>query len=270
MAMSSYDATDPTEPFRQAPRSAVGLDSAAHTMFLVAVDGDQQGSLGMTAAELAGFLSGLGVSDALELDGGGSTTLYVRKEGGVVSSPSDGVERPVANQIGVHYGASTVRASVVGQVFDSKFNGTMLTTASVYVDDVLATWQNNHTLYHVDNVAPHYVCAKASAPGFKTGTQCRQITAADIQQSQIQYLSLVLFPGTDPPPDMARPPDMATNRPPMPTADLSVPTNVGDAGSGNMSHGGCALGGAPGSAATGLLAAIVLLLGAARIFRRRA
>src|SRR5262245_59276597 len=41
MAMSSFDVTDPTEPFRQAPRSAVWLGTGAHTLYLVTVDGDQ-------------------------------------------------------------------------------------------------------------------------------------------------------------------------------------------------------------------------------------
>src|SRR5207248_7992660 len=40
-AQTSYDAADPTEPFRSAPRTAVGLDSGAHTLYLVVVDGDQ-------------------------------------------------------------------------------------------------------------------------------------------------------------------------------------------------------------------------------------
>src|SRR2546430_1326836 len=57
MPMSAYDAADPTQPFRQAPRSALGLDAGGHTLYLVTVDGDQAASLGMTAVELAWFLA---------------------------------------------------------------------------------------------------------------------------------------------------------------------------------------------------------------------
>jgi hypothetical protein len=218
---ATFDALDPTEPFRAAPRTAVGLDANGHVLYLAVVDGDQTTSAGMTAGELAQWLSDNGASEALELDGGGSSALYVRAEGGLVSSPSDGVERLVANHLGVRYGALPYRASVVGKVFDSMFNGTELTTATVTVDGVTATWQNGHTLYSVDNVTPHYVCARASAPGFKTGTQCRQITSSDIMTSQIQYLSLVLFPGSDPPPDMAIPPDLAVPRDLLVASDLT-------------------------------------------------
>jgi hypothetical protein len=273
MAISSYDAADPTEPFRSAPRSAVGLDAAAVTLYLVTVDGDQQKSLGMTAGELAGFLVGIGVSDALELDGGGSSTLYVRKEGGVVNAPSDGVERPVANHLGVTYGAQ-VHFSVVGEVYDTKFGDMtkLLANATVTVDGQVATWPtaNNHTLYNVNNITPHYVCAHASAPGFMSGTQCREITVQDVQsQGSTQYLSLVLYKGVDPPPDMAAPRDLAMDGTGT-GADLASLPSGGDAGPGPGTHSGCdtsAGGGA--AAASGFIVSLVLFLGAASLFRRR-
>jgi hypothetical protein len=272
MPMSTFDVDDPTEPFRRAPRSAVGLGSDAHTLFLVTVDGDQAASVGMTAEELAWFLAGMGVADAIALDGGGSSTLFVRGEGGVVNSPSDGVQRPLANHLGIKYGA-LVHFSVVGQIYDTTFGdpAKLIATATVTVDGVVAGWQNNHTLYRVDNVTPHYVCSHASAPGFKSGTQCREITVQDVQQQgSVQYLSHVLYPGVDPPPDMAQPPDMAMNHPPMPGPDLSLSTDGGDGGGGGGgANGGCNLAG-PASGAAGLLVSVVLFLGAARIFRRRA
>jgi hypothetical protein len=273
MPMSSFDVSDPTEPFRRAPRSAIGLGAGAHTLFLVAVDGDQAASVGMTAEELAWFLAGIGVVDAIALDGGGSSTLFVRNEGGLVSSPSDGVERPLANHIGIKYGA-LVHFSVVGQIYDTTFGdpAKLIATATVAVDGVVAGWQNNHTLYRVDNVAPHYVCSHASAPGFKSSTQCREITVQDVQQQgNVQYLSHVLYPGVDPPPDMSQPPDMAMNRPPMPGPDLAPSTDAGDGGGGGGgANGGCDIGAGPASGAAGLLVSVVLFLGAARIFRRRA
>lgn len=271
MAMNGFDAADPTEPFRQAPRTALGLDSAAHTLFLVVVDGDQEASLGMTDEQLAWFMANdLGASDAIELDGGGSSTLYIRKEGGVVNAPSNGVERPVANHLGIQYGAE-VHFSVVGQVYDSTFGDMtkLINDATVSVDKQVATWQNNHTLYHVDNITPHYVCAHASAPGFRSATQCREITVEDVQsQGSTQYLSLVLYPGTDPPPDMAPQPDLAGPPGPGATYDLAMPPAGNDAGPGPGAKGGCDFG-SGGPAATGLVLAIVLFVGAASTFRRR-
>ncbi|MDZ7268136.1 MAG: phosphodiester glycosidase family protein [candidate division KSB1 bacterium] len=81
------------------PRSAVGFDEKNHRMYFVVVDGRQPGySVGMTLAELANFLSELGCTQAINLDGGGSSTLVVRGE--VVNRPSDLTgERPVANAL---------------------------------------------------------------------------------------------------------------------------------------------------------------------------
>lgn len=81
-------------PGPRAPRTAVGY-SATH-IFLVVVDGRQpRRSIGMSHRELAEFMLRLGCTEALNLDGGGSTTMWV--SGKVVNSPSDGVLRPVGN-----------------------------------------------------------------------------------------------------------------------------------------------------------------------------
>jgi len=78
------------------PRTAVGF-SATH-IFLVVVDGRQQKlSIGMNFHELGRFMSTLGCTDALNLDGGGSTTMWVK--GKVVNSPSDGKLRAVGNSL---------------------------------------------------------------------------------------------------------------------------------------------------------------------------
>jgi len=66
-------------------RTAVGLLPNGHWIF-VAVDGKQPGySLGMKMHELASFMKGLGCIEALNLDGGGSTTMVF--EGKVVNRP---------------------------------------------------------------------------------------------------------------------------------------------------------------------------------------
>ena len=78
------------------PRTAVGFND--DTAFLVTVDGRRPGySKGMSMAELARFMRGLGCREALNLDGGGSTTMWI--DGEVVNRPSDGRERSVANAL---------------------------------------------------------------------------------------------------------------------------------------------------------------------------
>lgn len=88
------------------PRTAVGIDQDSGDVLLLAVDGRQDRSRGQTMVELARAMQRLGAERALNLDGGGSTTMVARRADGstgVVNSPSDGVERPVANALEVTY-----------------------------------------------------------------------------------------------------------------------------------------------------------------------
>jgi len=69
------------------PRTLIGVDRRG-LIWLVAVDGRQPGySLGMTFAELMTLVDRLELRDALNLDGGGSTTMIVK--GVMVNKPSD-------------------------------------------------------------------------------------------------------------------------------------------------------------------------------------
>ncbi len=78
------------------PRTAIGFNE--ENIFLVTVDGRQPGySIGMSLHELADFMQVLGCSEAMNLDGGGSTTMWIRGE--IRNRPSDGNVRPIANAI---------------------------------------------------------------------------------------------------------------------------------------------------------------------------
>ena len=90
------------------PRTAIGYTRDGRRFFLVAVDGRQQPySDGMTLHELASLMLDIGASQALNLDGGGSTTLVYadpdssgRLRIGNHPSDRDG-ERPVGNAIAI-------------------------------------------------------------------------------------------------------------------------------------------------------------------------
>jgi hypothetical protein len=70
------------------PRSLVGADAAGYIWLLV-VDGRSEGHAdGMTIAELTQLAQSLGLTDALNLDGGGSSTLWTLPAG-VINHPSD-------------------------------------------------------------------------------------------------------------------------------------------------------------------------------------
>ena len=76
------------------PRSAIGWNR--DFLYLVEVDGRQPTlSVGMDYAELSAYMAKLGCDEAMNLDGGGSSTLWVL--GHVINSPCEGRERGVAN-----------------------------------------------------------------------------------------------------------------------------------------------------------------------------
>jgi hypothetical protein len=79
------------------PRTGVGV-TADGIVLLVTVDGRQPGySRGMTLREFADLFRFLGATDALNLDGGGSTTMVVNDR--IVNKPSGGYERAVGSAL---------------------------------------------------------------------------------------------------------------------------------------------------------------------------
>jgi hypothetical protein len=92
------------------PRTAVALNEQGDTLLLVVVDGRQPNySEGVTIAELAEIVINYGGYTALNLDGGGSSTLVVEGADGepvILNSPIHnripGRERPVANHLGIY------------------------------------------------------------------------------------------------------------------------------------------------------------------------
>lgn len=86
------------------PRTAIGITQEGHWL-LVVVDGRNAQAAGMSIPELSTLMLALNCQEALNLDGGGSTTLWIRQEakGRVVNHPSDNRqfdhagERPVSN-----------------------------------------------------------------------------------------------------------------------------------------------------------------------------
>ena len=97
----SYEFSSMTE---RHPRTAIGWDQSY--FFLVEVDGRQKNlSVGMTLDELSAYLVKLGCQEAINLDGGGSATVWCN--GKVRNSPCDGQERAIANSLIVVRGKSS-------------------------------------------------------------------------------------------------------------------------------------------------------------------
>lgn len=78
------------------PRTALGWNK--EDFFLVQVDGRQPSlSVGMTLPELSDYLLKLGCQEALNLDGGGSSTMWI--DGQVMNNPCEGAERPTGTAL---------------------------------------------------------------------------------------------------------------------------------------------------------------------------
>ena len=79
------------------PRTAIGYSQNKDTVIFCVVDG-RGVSAGVTTKQLAILMKSAGAYSAINLDGGGSSCMYV-KYFGIMNSPSDGNERAVANGI---------------------------------------------------------------------------------------------------------------------------------------------------------------------------
>ncbi|MBF8185082.1 phosphodiester glycosidase family protein [Nonomuraea sp. K274] len=88
------------------PRTAVGFSADGRKMYLLTVDGRQVDSRGVTLNELAAMMIELGAANALNLDGGGSSTMLAREPGAadvqIENTPSDGGERHVPNGLALY------------------------------------------------------------------------------------------------------------------------------------------------------------------------
>ena len=78
------------------PRTAVAQTFDGDLLMIV-VDGRSKRNSGMKLDELAAYLRTLGTRHAINLDGGGSSSMIVK--GRIVNSPSDGSERRISNGI---------------------------------------------------------------------------------------------------------------------------------------------------------------------------
>ncbi len=128
-------ATNPKSSFCQTrhPRTLVGLDKAGTTLIIAVVDGRQPSlSVGMRCDEEATLMKGLGAWTALNLDGGGSSTMYLSGQG-VVNSPSDGVERTVGNHLAVYAPKIGTMASFYGTAYVSGQATKVLAGAAIQI-----------------------------------------------------------------------------------------------------------------------------------------
>lgn len=97
--------TTPRHALVPNPRTLLGVSADRRTLYLMVVNGREGAARGMTCPDAARVLRDFGASDAVNLDGGGSSGLYIRDEGGLVSRPADNNERAVGNHLGIVFDA---------------------------------------------------------------------------------------------------------------------------------------------------------------------
>ena len=85
------------------PRTAVGISKDGSELFVTTIDGRSESSGGMSLEDMGEFFSDIGAYNAVNLDGGGSTTMLARTAGAdapaLQNDPSDGEQRTVANAL---------------------------------------------------------------------------------------------------------------------------------------------------------------------------
>jgi len=137
----------PDEPV--AARTVLGLTEDGSELIVVTVDGRSATARGMTRVEMAELMIDLGAHNAVNIDGGGSTTMVARPAGGtdveLVNVPSDGSARVVANSLAFFSSADTekltdvaVRPALDGEDAHHVIPGLRRTVEGVGLSDQLA------------------------------------------------------------------------------------------------------------------------------------
>jgi exopolysaccharide biosynthesis protein len=89
----------------KSPKTSIGSSKDGKTLYLVTVDGRQTSSVGLTQKDMALFMKSIGAYNAVNFDGGGSSTMAARPLGStavkVMNKPSDGTTRNVLIGVGV-------------------------------------------------------------------------------------------------------------------------------------------------------------------------
>jgi len=81
------------------PRTAVGLDISRRYLYLVTVEGRRPPVQGLSLTQLSAIMASLGIADAINLDGGGSSALFIHGVSVMLRPAHEPAHRKVANAI---------------------------------------------------------------------------------------------------------------------------------------------------------------------------
>jgi Phosphodiester glycosidase len=183
------------------PRSAVGI-TFTNKLIMLAVDGRTEMSAGVTCEELGEIMDQLGCDEGLNLDGGGSTTLWGAGEpyDGVLNYPSDNGaydhlgERACSNAVAVTSTAPTPvtwDARLTGKTFSAFMeNGTSQTVTLTYQNIGTGTWLAADT--KVVLARPNPRTSAFYATSWPSSTQPAVMSPATVGPGQTATFSFVL------------------------------------------------------------------------------
>lgn len=186
------------------PRTAVGV-TTDNRLILVTIDGRTAEAAGVTCAELTLVMEGLGCVDSLNMDGGGSTTMWVKSESaffsGVVNYPSDNGqydrlgERSAANAIAVIAPTLATPPDLDARIASITYSPNMLTgstqTVTVrYTNIGTSTWSSGTTTLGVSRSATRQSAFRAT--GWASDTQPAVMTPASVGPGQTATFTFTL------------------------------------------------------------------------------
>lgn len=96
-----FETDEPLGMYRTHPRTAIGSTPGGQSLVIAVIDGRRARLPGVTSLQMIPLMEEFGAADAMNLDGGGSSELWIESEGGTVNVPSDGHGRSVVNHLGV-------------------------------------------------------------------------------------------------------------------------------------------------------------------------
>jgi hypothetical protein len=170
------------------PRTLVGLTEDKKTFIAAVVDGRSTKSVGMTCTELGKLMKDLGAHDAMNLDGGGSTAMYVQGAG-VVNVPSDGTERIVANHLAIFAPKSGTVGGFHGVVFETGKPDKPIAGATVSIDEVATVTTGDDGAYELASL-PGIVTLTVKGVGYKDYSEKLTVAAGEEVEANFELTPL--------------------------------------------------------------------------------
>jgi hypothetical protein len=158
------------------PRTGLGLSADKKKLILVVADGRSSVAAGLTCSEVGALLKSLGASEGMNMDGGGSSAMYVAGFG-VVNRPSDGRERVVGNHLAVFARPAVRTGTIRGAIYVTGNLANRIEGAVVRVSNGMKETTLANGLYDFTLPVGTYTIT-ASAPGFTPASVRRTVTAS--------------------------------------------------------------------------------------------